>query len=237
MNARRTGGAASRAASSAGHQKLETYASPSAPRASSAATRAPVSRARASLASLFSSTLTSMRPRQNSSTSPSVSEASSAGGSWEMMRRPSGASQTSVSTSSQPSASAFSNDAIVFPGACPDAPRCPIRRNALDEERCHVATSYAIVHLPVARARSAAVGGVEDLRQQVDVARRVEEEPGAREHEPHGEVDVALVGERLVPGRRARRSLARARAPRGALDRLQRDAAGLADRDQRLRAG
>src|SRR4029077_19595531 len=69
---------------------------------------------------------------------------------------------------------------------------------------------------------------------EIDVARGVEEEPGACEHEPHREIDVALVGERLVPRRRARGALAGPWPERDRLDRLYRDAALLTQRDQRL---
>src|SRR4029077_5418784 len=106
--------------------------------------------------------------------------------------------------------------------------------SGLCEERRHLAATDEIVHFFHARRRSAAVRRVQDLREEIDVARRVEEKTRACEHEPHREIDVALVGERLVPRRRARGTLARPRPQRDRLDRLDRDATFLAERDERL---
>src|SRR5439155_23370731 len=131
MNARRTAGPATRHPSSAAHQKLDTYASGSRRSARSLPTEPPVSWAALSLIADLRSTFTPSLPRQKSSTSWSVSFRSGPGRSWEIKRRPSSASHTSVSISSHPSSSAFANDSIVFSGECPLAPRWPIRRTAL----------------------------------------------------------------------------------------------------------
>src|SRR5207247_5754935 len=80
----------------------------------------------------------------------------------------------------------------------------------------------------------ATVRGIEDLRQEVDVARGVEEDPWTSEDEPDGDIDVTLFGERFVPGRRPRGPIARPRRERDRLDRLYRDAAFLTQRDQLL---
>src|SRR5438067_5947598 len=127
--ARRTVVAVSRAPSSADHQKLETYTDGSPRRARCAPTRRPVSRAAASLPSHLSSTFTPMRPRQKSRTwSSSSSPSLVSGRSCAMTSEPRGMSQTSVSTSSHARSIAFWNEAMVLSGACPFAPRCPIRR-------------------------------------------------------------------------------------------------------------
>src|SRR2546430_16934739 len=84
--------------------------------------------------------------------------------------------------------------------------------------------SHEIRHLVGGRRRSAAVRGVKDLREEVDVARGVEKDSGAGEHEANCEIDVALFGERLVPRRRPRWPFAGPRPERDRLDRLDGDA-------------
>src|SRR2546430_12931359 len=83
--------------------------------------------------------------------------------------------------------------------------------------------SHEIRHLVGGRRRSAAVRGVKNLREEVDVAGGVEKYSGAGEHEAHGEVDVALFGERLVPRRRPRWPFAGPRPRGGRFDRVDAD--------------
>ena len=83
-------------------------------------------------------------------------------------------------------------------------------------------------HLVVGRPGAVALGGVEQLRQHVDVARREQERLRVAEHPAHGAVDVGLLGQRLVPGRGGVLA-ALPRLAGEALDRLQRDVALLAD--------
>src|SRR5438552_688953 len=104
----------------------------------------------------------------------------------------------------------------------------------LGEERRHLTASHQVLHLVVARCRSATVRGVKYFRQKVDVARRVEEDPWTSEDEPDGDVDVTLFGQRLVPGRRPGWPVARPRRERDRLDRLNGDAAFLTQSDERF---
>src|SRR5439155_891476 len=87
-----------------------------------------------------------------------------------------------------------------------DSLRCRASDRELDEERRHLAATDEIVQLRGRRRRAAAIGGFEDLRDQLDVARGVEEEARTAEHEADRDIDVALLGARFVPGRRARRT-------------------------------
>src|SRR5438132_10925522 len=107
--------------------------------------------------------------------------------------------------------------------------------HSLREERSHFAAPDQILHLFRGRCRSAAVGGVEDLREEVDVARRIEEESRAREHETHAQVDVLLVGEGLVPGRGSRGARARPWPESDRIVRLVPDYAFIATTDDTTR--
>src|SRR5947208_1185853 len=104
----------------------------------------------------------------------------------------------------------------------------------LGEERRHLTAPHQILHLVRGRCRSAAVSGVKYFGQKVDVARGVEEDPWTSEDEPHGDVDVALFREGLVPGRGPRGPIARPRCERDRLDRLDCDAAFMTQRDELL---
>ena len=57
-------------------------------------------------------------------------------------------------------------------------------------------------HLLVGRTLARAFGRVEQLRQHVDVAGREQEDLRVGQHPAHRQVDLGLVLERLVPGRR-----------------------------------
>src|SRR5687767_4530195 len=108
---------------------------------------------------------------------------------------------------------------------------------SLDEEGRHPATLEQRVHLVVGRPDSAAIGGVELLREEPDVAGGVQEDAGPAEDPADGEVDVALLAERLVPGGRTGRALALPRTEGDALDRLDGDAPLCAEREERLGVG
>ena len=101
----------------------------------------------------------------------------------------------------------------------------------LREERAHPPLGEELCHLGLAGARVEALGCSEHAREQLEVAGAVEEHAGLAQHPVHGEVDLALIDERLVPGRCG--VLPRApRAARDALDRLHGDVALLADGEQ-----
>ena len=80
------------------------------------------------------------------------------------------------------------------------------------------------------------LGRVDHLRQQVEIAGAVEEDARLAEHPVHGEIDVLLLDERLVPGHGGR-SLRAPGPPRDRLDRLHRDAARAAEAEQALDVG
>src|SRR5262245_49346002 len=63
------------------------------------------------------------------------------------------------------------------------------RRSPLGEERDCAEAGERLV----GRTRLEALGGVEHLRQQLDVSDGVEEDVGPAEHPVHGEVDLSLV--------------------------------------------
>ena len=71
---------------------------------------------------------------------------------------------------------------------------------SLDEQRRHVALRDEGAHRGVRCAGGVALGGVEDLREQREVAGGVQEDAGAAEHPVDGLIDVGLIGERFVPG-------------------------------------
>src|SRR5687768_13849888 len=96
---------------------------------------------------------------------------------------------------------------------------------SLDEERRHPAALEQRVHLVVGGPVAAAIGGVELLREEPGVAGGVQEDARPAKDPAHGEIDVALLAERLVPGGRTRGALALPRTERDALDRLDGDAA------------
>ena len=103
------------------------------------------------------------------------------------------------------------------------------RRRALGEQRREPELGHLLVRRPLARA----LGGVEQLRQHVDVAGREQEHLRVGQHPAHREVDLSLVLEWLVPGRGG----LLAPLPRlvgEALDRLQRDVALPADVRERV---
>src|SRR5688500_16562540 len=108
---------------------------------------------------------------------------------------------------------------------------------SLDEERRHPAALEQRVHLVIGGPGSAAIGGVELLREELDVAGGVQEDAGPPEDPAHGEIDVALLAKRLVPGGRTGGALALPRTEGDALDRLGGDAALRAEREERLGIG
>src|SRR3954471_6155673 len=142
-------------------------------------------------------------------------------------------------------------DAVMPHGTAAELPRAPganartastatpqrrIRREtvaALREERREPAGVREALELGVGRARGESRRCSEHLRQQLDAADRVEEDLRVAEDPVHREVDVALLGQRLVP--RAGRLIATVPpAHSDRLDRLQGDAPFRARRRKRV---
>src|SRR5207302_8111253 len=108
--------------------------------------------------------------------------------------------------------------------------------SALREERHELAARQKLVHHVFARARAEATCGVEYVRQELDIADGVEEDRWSAEHPVHGDVDVVLLAERLVPGVRGLRTAVPGREA-DALDRLNGDPALGADGHEPLEIG
>ena len=79
------------------------------------------------------------------------------------------------------------------------APRSAAARS--DEQRLGGGPRGQRGHLLVGRPALEALGGVEQPRQDLDVAGGEQERLRPAEHPVHGQVDVGLLAQRLVPGR------------------------------------
>jgi DNA-binding CsgD family transcriptional regulator len=110
-----------------------------------------------------------------------------------------------------------------------------VRRLAsrLGEERLEGAPVDERLHGGVVGPLLESLGRVENVRQQLHVAHRVQEDAVTAEHPVHGKLDLVSVGERLVPRVRSLRPPV-PRRQRDALDRLHRHPALRAGRGKRL---
>src|SRR5262245_6229739 len=70
------------------------------------------------------------------------------------------------------------------------------------KQRRHLPLFEQLLHLRVGWASSKAAAGVKHFRQQVDIARSIEEDTRLPQHPVGRQIDVGLLLERLIPGGR-----------------------------------